>query len=64
MSSKKNVRAFEALLVRGHKGEAVIVPFDPAEEWGIAATPVTSKVLGTRPGHLVKGKLNGHPFDG
>jgi len=56
-------RAFESELQGGHKGPAVIVPFDPEEEWGLAPEMVTSD-YGRWPGHLVKGRLNGEPFEG
>ena len=57
-------RRFEAELLSGHKGEAILVPFDPEEVWGIPPRAVASKTYGSRPGHLVRGTLNGHPFDG
>ena len=57
-------RRFQAEIQSGHKGEAVLVPFDPEEAWGIAPRAVASKVYGSRPGHLVRGTLNGHSFDG
>lgn len=55
---------FEAELLTGHKGEAILVPFNPEEVWGIRPRTVASKVYGSRPGHLVRGTLNGHAFDG
>jgi hypothetical protein len=55
---------FKAELLTGHKGAAVIVPFDPEEVWGAPPRQVVSKVYGKRPGHVVKGSLNGHPFEG
>jgi len=55
---------FEAELVTGHKGAAVLVPFDPERVWGLPPGQVVSKVYGRRPGHLVQGTLNGRPFDG
>jgi predicted DNA-binding protein (MmcQ/YjbR family) len=57
-------RTFRAELLGGHKGEAILVPFDPEEVWGIRPRTVASKTYGGRPGHLVRGTLNGHPFDG
>lgn len=57
-------RAFESELLDGHKGPAVLVPFDPEKEWGVSPCMVTSDAYGRRPGHLVTGRLNGKPFDG
>ena len=57
-------RRFKAELESGHKGAALIVPFDPEEAWGVAPQPVVSKIYGKRPGYIVKGTLNGHPFEG
>ena len=52
---------FDAALFEGHKGvTAVIVPFDPEEVWGMK--PV--KLAPRRDGWLVKGTVNGTPFDG
>ena len=55
---------FETELLDGHKGCAVIVPFDPRELWGTEPTLVPSAEYGQRPGHLVTAKINGHRFDG
>jgi Domain of unknown function (DUF1905) len=54
-------RSFHAEILDGHKGAAVIVPFDPAAEWGStpAAVPAPWKL-----GHLVRGTLAGQRFDG
>ena len=57
-------RQFRAELLTGHKGAAVLVPFDPAKAWGTRPVRVASKAYGLRPGHLVRAKLNGHAFDG
>ena len=58
-------KRFTAPLEDGHKGAAVIVPFDPAIEWGADPTPVYSDVYGKEmPGHLVRGTMNGARFDG
>lgn len=54
---------FEAELLSGHKGAAVIVPFDPEKVWGIPPRQVTSETYGRRPGHLIAGTLNGHRFE-
>ena len=51
---------FEAELIEGHKGvTAVIVPFDPEGLW--QCKPV--KLEGRRHGWLVKGTVNGAPFE-
>jgi hypothetical protein len=57
-------KTFHAELLGGHMGEAILVPFDPEEVWGIRPRTVASKTYGGQPGHLVRGTLNGHPFDG
>ncbi|MEO6324775.1 MAG: DUF1905 domain-containing protein [Thermoanaerobaculia bacterium] len=49
---------FSALLLEGHKGPALELPFDPAERWG----PAVSLRAGRR-GHFVQGLLNGKPFE-
>ena len=53
---------FVAELLMGHKGAAVIVPFDPGAVWG--TQPVEHGVLPWRTGHLVRGFVNGVPFEG
>jgi hypothetical protein len=55
---------FRAELLTGHKGAAVIVPFDPEKVWGAKPRQVASPAYGKRPGHLVKGTINGHAFEG
>ncbi len=57
-------RRFEAMLESGHKGAALIVPFDPGEVWRSKPVTVSSPVYGKRPGHLVTGTLNRRPFEG
>lgn len=52
---------FEAEIVDGHKGPAVIAPFDPAKTWGTKPTDVPAP---RKTGHLVKGTMNGKPFEG
>lgn len=55
----QTTRTFKGILVRGHKGMAVEVPFDPSEVWG-------AKTVLLRPGRrgvLVAGELNGIPFE-
>ena len=61
---KQKKQTFDAELLMGHKGAGVHVPFDPEEVWGIPPGPIASKVYGRRPGHLVEGLMNGHPFEG
>jgi hypothetical protein len=57
-------RRFVGRLEAGHKGDAVIVPFDPQAVWGRKPVDVVSPQYGKRAGHLVQGTLNGHPFEG
>jgi hypothetical protein len=45
-------RSFKAAVPMGHKGPAIVYPFDPAE------------VLGPRPRQFVRGTLNGAAFEG
>jgi uncharacterized protein DUF1905 len=49
---------FSAVLLEGHKGTAVEVPFDPAERWGQAP----SVLRPGRHGHWVRGVLAGVHF--
>jgi hypothetical protein len=56
MKTKK----FKAEVLSGHKENAVEVPFDPSEVWGVNPQPVR---FGRR-GHKVKGSLNGQKFEG
>jgi len=49
---------FAAVLLAGHKGCAVQVPFDPAVRWGLAPAPLWRG----RRGYRVEGTLNGLPF--
>lgn len=51
-------KQFKAVLLQGHKGAAVEVPFDPAKLWAIAARPLWPG----RRGHTVRGELNGVSF--
>jgi predicted DNA-binding protein (MmcQ/YjbR family) len=50
---------FKAVLIEGHKGCALEVPFNPAERWG--AAPV--RLRAGRLGHHVAGKVNGVAFE-
>lgn len=53
-------RRFRGPLEEGHKGSAVIVPFDPAKAWRLAP----KKVLGETVGWPVRGTMNGAAFSG
>jgi hypothetical protein len=55
MKTKK----FKAAVLSGHKENAVEVPFDPREVWGLDPQPVRPG----RRGHKVKGRLNGREFE-
>lgn len=52
---------FHAQILDGHKGAAVIVPFDPAKIWRVepAAVPAPWKK-----GYLITGKINRTRFEG
>ena len=52
-------KKFKAELQGGHKEDAVEVPFDPAETWGVA--PVS--LWRGRRGHHVLATLNGVSFE-
>ena len=52
-------KKFKAELLSGHKEDAVEVPFDPAQEWGIPAKPLWRG----RRGHLVNATVNGFSFE-
>lgn len=52
-------KKFKAEVLSGHKDDAVEVPFDPTEIWGIEA----KSLWRGRKGHAVKGKLNGQHFE-
>jgi hypothetical protein len=47
MKANVKARRFEAVVELGHKGCAIILPFDPASAWG------------ARTRHFVRGTLNG-----
>ena len=57
-------RSFEAELLDGHKGPAVLVPFDPARIWGVKPRLVPSAAYGLRPGYPVRGRFQGVAFTG
>lgn len=52
-------KTFKAVLMSGHKDDALEVPFNPTEAWGIDPAPLWRG----RRGHNVKGKINGHYFE-
>src|SRR5258706_8629169 len=60
MEMKKQQR-FKAEILTGHKGDAVVVPFNPARVWDAKAAEVPRP---WRVGYLVLGTLNGCPFEG
>jgi hypothetical protein len=50
---------FKAEVLSGHKDNAVEVPFDPAQEWGIEPQPLWRG----RRGHKVLAKIRGLAFE-
>jgi hypothetical protein len=52
-------RKFKAELQAGHQEDAVEVPFDPSEAWGIAP----ARLWRGRKGHTVLATLNGISFE-
>lgn len=54
-------KRFRAEILEGHKGAAVIVPFDPAAEWKAKPSAVPAPY---KTGYLVEGSLNDEPFEG
>ena len=52
-------RRFKAELQSGHQEDAVEVPFDPAEAWGVVPT----RLWRGRRGHTVVATLNGMSFE-
>ena len=52
-------KKFQAEIQFGHKDDAVEVPFDPVEAWGVPPQPLWRG----RRGHAVQGTLNGCPFE-
>jgi len=57
-------RQFESVLESGHKGPAVIVPFDPRESWGREPVEIATPVYGKALGHPVRGTIAGVAFEG
>ena len=57
----KKQQRFKAEILTGHKGDAVVVPFNPARVWDAKAAEVPRP---WRLGYLVLGTLNGCPFEG
>jgi hypothetical protein len=57
-TTKAKPATFTALLLEGHKGCAVEVPFDPGSRWDLAPGPLWRG----RRGHRVAATLNGIPF--
>jgi hypothetical protein len=51
-------KKFKAELLSGHKQDAVEVPFNPAQAWGIPSKPLWRG----RRGHLVSATVNGFSF--
>lgn len=52
---------FTAEILTGHKGEGIVVPFNPARVWNAKPAEVPRP---WRLGYLVLGTLNGCPFEG
>jgi Domain of unknown function (DUF1905) len=52
-------KKFNAEVLAGHKDDAVEVPFDPSEVWGVLPRPIWRG----RRGHAVSGTLNGVRFE-
>ncbi|HXD33261.1 MAG TPA: DUF1905 domain-containing protein [Pyrinomonadaceae bacterium] len=50
---------FKAEILPGHKGDAVEVPFNPMEAWGMQPRPIWRG----RKGYPVSGTLNRVPFE-
>jgi hypothetical protein len=60
-STAPKPRRFRAEILTGHKGDAVLVPFDPAAEWDLDTVEVE---LPWRTGWPVQGTLAGAKFRG
>ncbi len=57
--SRGSAARFSGVILEGHKGCAIEVPFDPAERWG--SSPVALRP--SRRGHRVAARLGAHSFD-
>jgi len=73
VASQKNAKAakgrpkrrrFESVLESGHKGAAVVVPFDPGQIWGREPVEIATPVYGKALGHPVRGTIAGVAFEG
>lgn len=53
------MKRFKAAILPGHKDDAVEVPFNPTEVWGMPAQPIWRG----RKGHPVSGTLNRTRFE-
>jgi hypothetical protein len=62
--ASRRSRSFEAELLDGHKGPAVLVPFDPARAWAVKPRLIPSAAYGLRPGFPVRGTFQGIAFTG
>lgn len=61
MNKSGSEQRFLAELLDGHKGTAVIVPFDPAKVWKVKPVTVPAP---WKSGYLVQGRMNDTPFEG
>jgi len=50
---------FRGVVLAGHKGNAIEVPFDPGTKWPIK----TQAIRAGRRGYAVRAQINGTPFD-
>lgn len=60
-AAKNGEQTFHAQILDGHKGAAVIVPFDPAKIWDVEPATVSPP---WKKGYLVSGKINRAGFEG
>ena len=58
-NSNMKRKRFRAEVLSGHKDNAVEVPFDPTDVWGVAP----KQLWRGRRGHEVQGLLNGFSFE-